>query len=301
MPSTGLTEVFVTLLSRDPQNPGFIVEESQDNNQIIITPSNHADTSLLLGEIEEVFKSQASTLSHIPFNLMSTDLTPQDIIPEIENPLLDFSEIYALDATKVLERFFGIEKLNSIGCQPQWKEVKTNSNQNVYRAICSKREMALRTSQVDTYKYILSNASWEELYLVLAKNNHKHLEDPKDSDEYGKGPLSIYLEQLFSIREEQGKTFIYFDCIGLIKCILAPKFALTDQKNVAGCDKIVVDKSHFMLYMSTILNKNQGILFHQHKEGRIVPISIACRNTIQSKTLIDFGIDCTGFYAIRIS
>lgn len=295
MPSTGLTEAFITLLNKEPKNPGFIVEESEDSKQIIITPTEQKDASTLFAEITEVFKSQASTLTNMPFKLTSTSLNSEDIIPDIESPLLSLSEITSLSVAKILEKFFGTKELNNIGYQTEWQTVKSNSNQIIFRILCpTKIKLQLRTAQVETYKFILSHARWEDLYSALAKTNPKPLRVVEDSEEYGKGPISPFLEQLFPIREENGQTFIYFDCISLIKCILAPKFGLVENQSIAGSNKIVVDKADFMLYMSSLLNSNQGILFHPHQAGQVLPISIACRNTIQAKTLIDFGIDCSG-------
>jgi len=299
MPSTAFTEVFVTLLHRDPKNPGFTVEESKDGNTLTIKPDVNIDYKAFLADIQKAFKSHADTAVHIPFRLNTASQQARMQFPQIQYPLLSLSELKSLDVTKILEKLFGKAALENIGHQLKWETVTTTSGQVIYRTPCAKKDFYLRDAQIKKYKYILSHASWDNLYLALSSSNSHYIKDTTsdDSEILGSGPLSQHLEQLFFIREENGKKVIYIDFEGLIKCIVAPQFddlLLQESSSSFEPSVITVDKTHFMLYMSTILKQSQGILLHEHQEQQLLPISIACRNAIQSKTLIDFVIDCSG-------
>lgn len=297
MPSTGLTEILVTLLKKNPENPGFTVEESQDEKTLSIKINPDIDAKEFLCDVQKVFKSHHDTAGNIPFKLHDTLRQTNINFPQIQNPLLSISELQNLGATKILEKLFGKEKICSIGLQPEWELFETNSGQVVYRAVCTKEiEIPLRICQINIYKYILSHASWDDLYSALSSINSSYIKDPSsdDSEIFGVGPLSKHLDQLFCIREENNKKVIYMDFEGLIKCIVAPQFNFLSQQGVSSASTIIVDKSHFMLYMSAILNSNQGILLHEHKDRQLLPISVACSTAIQSETLINFMIDCSG-------
>lgn len=298
MPLDGLNATFVTLLKEDPENPSFTATESQDGKHVVIkTPSKNAER--LLASLKDIFKSHSNTAAHVPFkvNILSTASTTQQAtiaFSTINYNLFNISEIEKLNANQILEKFFGITKLQDIG-QPEWKTNHTQNGQIIYSHQCtSKRDVSLRKNQIDSYKSILSHATWNDLYSALAVNNSHCIPDnaANDSEEMGNGPLSSHLEQLFCIREEDGKFIIYFDCRGLIKCILAPQLELQTQQHNSSYSQIFIDKLHFMKYMSIVLS--QDVLLHKHQEGKLLPITIGCNNALQSNTLIDFAVDCSG-------
>ncbi len=156
MPSTGLTEILVTLLKKNPENPGFTVEESQDEKTLSIKINPDIDAKEFLCDVQKVFKSHHDTAGNIPFKLHDTLRQTNINFPQIQNPLLSISELQNLGATKILEKLFGKEKICSIGLQPEWELFETNSGQVVYRAVCTKEiEIPLRICQINIYKYIL--------------------------------------------------------------------------------------------------------------------------------------------------
>jgi len=300
----GLNATFVTLLEANVEDPGFEVREDEENFVITTSSSN---THELSEKLENIFKSHWNTARHIPFKLnpsnnqnnINQNTTP---FPQVKHPLLSISDIQqaiAQHGTKqIIKKLFGKEILDSTGIPPAWQETQSqNNHQAVYYYICKNElDIRLRNSQIDAYKHILSHATWEELYLTLATNNSQPLTNKNmDSNEVGTGPLSFHLEKLFFIREESGKSVVYFDCIGLIKCIIAPKFTQTDQQLTSPTkSEILVNKLHFMTYMATLLHPSQGILLHERTKQQLLPIAVQCHHAIQSSTLIDFGIDCSG-------
>lgn len=316
MPLNGLTAAFVTLLKEDVDNPSFTVKESLDKQTIILTTALE-NGEALLERLREVFRSHGHTAEHIPFQLCplpaqqagssaAADVSAPSRAEPFPKIGFDLVDIQHLTGQEIFERLFSEEVRKNSGIIMNWQETQGQNNQPLYYYICQNDlEAGLRKSQLKYFKRILSHATLPELYMALARENFKPLRIPSEDVE-GKGPLSAHLKSLFSIRKEaEGKHVVRFDCISLVKCIIAPQFdtvasqpqpvaAAASSMSVAtnpNTVEIHVSHSHFMAYMSTLLT--QGVLLQEHN-NRLHPIAMHGRHAIQQSTLINFGIDCSG-------
>lgn len=321
---SGLQAIFVTLLKADPANPGFMVESSHDGKRIVIrSTSANTDVAALAKKLNETFKSHGHTISAIPFRMNPVQQKPvafattaaafaasaganasavvisasQDEYPKAEFPLLDINQAKGND---IFTRLFTEEILASTGTIIEWQEDRNNDGQVVHYYICQSPEDGdLRAGQIAVFKKILSLATWADLYKAFAKDNAQPLPVPMDylKRPKGHGPLTPHLDNLISIREEGGFKVVRFDCLGLLKCVIAPQFVVHKPAASASAvaepaAEIHLDHEHFMAYMNTLLNHDNGVMFHENA-SRLYPIAIDPKHAIQAKTLIRFGIDCS--------
>ncbi len=303
MPLDSLNAAFITLLKADIDNPGFKVTESLDKQEIIITPSDGNNPEQLFGSLKEIFMSHGHTAEHIPYVVSSnTEVQQQNSEQSFTKATFPLLDIQNLNCNELFTRLFDEDTRKTNGNIKQWIRSKGQNNQTVYFYICqSEIEANLRKAQIDIFKSILSHATWEDLYSALAAEvqHSRHLPIHDSLFSIGNGPLSPHLDSLFRIQKEDENFVVRFDCLGLLKCIIPPKFSLEPETTQLSCSsngggtiEIHLNKSHFMAYMSTLLN--HGFLLHENSSNKLIPIILHGKNAIQVKTLINFGIDCSG-------
>jgi len=304
----GLTATFINLLNADYDNPGFSVLGPVDGKYTLKTTAEAAPA--LLKELHQAFQSHGHTLERMPYQIKALS-DPKTQAVEVEFPRIDFPlvDIERLSGKEIFERLFSPEIRENNGNIVHWTASKGTNQQTVYSYIGEAGETDIRTLQVNLFRQILSHASRADLYQAFAEGSFKSLPVPEPKVLYSKnmtgtGPLAPHLknDSLLTIRDNQGKPVVLFDALGLAKCLLAPKFTLEAFNPAAAtCSssdgyntEITFNESDFLSYMSTLLN--HGIFMHV-KDDLLYPVAYPHAQAIQSLTLIDFVIDCSGSMA----
>lgn len=316
--TNGLKASFATLLGIEPEKADFevtLTEPHDGHEQEIIVKTKREAADVLLQKLEVIFSSRGHTQAAMPLRLKSVEakslsLSVSSHVVESKRsnisdfPIIDFQLIEAdkIEKDEIFSRLFDRKVRESTGNIMQWQKGRGHNNQTIYYYECqSEMEANLRKAQIEIFKGILSHATWIDLYKALAKNDPVPLPVPPDEILYakkGNGPLSNQLENLLVVRKENEKFVVRFDGIGLVKCVLAPKFdkkVLLEDKGLelapeGEFTEISVNYSHYMAYMSTLLS--EGILLHQ-RGNQFLPIVYHRGSAIQASTLIVFAIDCS--------
>lgn len=328
----GLKAAFATLLKADITK--FEVANTPDGKgKILVVDSDYVDE--LQKKLDSVFQSHGHTLENIPYTLVaekpavstsSSLQQPAATTAKVSIPKATFTmvNIQELDSKKLFARLFSKTLQREIGTVPEWREITGKKGAPLYRYDCvSDDDAALKEAQIKIYKRILSEATWEDLYKVFAKDNPTPIQANIKVSTGNQGPLRKHIDDLFAIRTDSntGKKYILFDCLGIAKCILPVKFErvspFLDEEAVlvnpdtttateasASVDPIVsaaiappkieiqFNAEHFMAYMSTLLK--QGILLAPESESLARPIAFHREQAIQSLTHIVIGVDQSG-------
>ena len=272
--------LFNSLLQSNSPDANFNVDVA--NEEIIfVTPDHTVATSLTA-----ILNSPEAARASLSYSL--TEEKQINITSLLKKDYPQPIQLQHDQGIAIFERIFGDAIIQRTGKMP-WHAVDLKSeNNHIAYFTCEKQYNKLSRHQVDTYKDILSSASFDELRRAIALDDAQHAEVPLNLDQ--KGMLAKHIDKILHIRSAGDIDTIYFDYGLLIKCLTAPAMEVTETAELQF--KIHMNKNHLINYLNIIFQEG-FVLRITGKEGEqeALPICFDTKGSIPVDNVVSLILD----------
>ncbi len=263
----------------------------QVNNDSLLVSTSQRD---IAEKIIAILNSPEKLRASLNYTLVEVNHSPQSA-PAVMMTYPPIVKLQHGTGEKTYERLFGKDTLRHHG-YINWNGEVPRADCFVLQGSCDTQDSKFDDTQINTYKELLSSATFEELRAALTSDALQYR--PLPNRRTLNGVLAKHIDKI--IYRSNDNTSVFLDYGLLINCIHAPEMEILNIALQSGHEErfeIEIDKTHLINYFSTIFK--EGFVLNVHgdedaKTQQATPILFSIKRAMHLKNVVSLVLDCSG-------